>query len=149
MRFGSGRSPKLSPDEQWLQEMSATYARNAKYAASGPYTTQLTPEQEQTFRQWVSTNKVPFNPGDVLSDYDMRGYWSDVAAKGGADTAVNPYDHQLHFPDTYKTPYHKSFSAESKYAKGGAPIWVNDHQLVDPNTGQVIFDEAANSVGRR
>lgn len=137
-------APKaVSEEEQWLQDASATYARNAKYAVAHPtYQTPLAPQDEAAFRQWVVANKVPFNPADQSpQDYDMRGYWRDVAAAGDSETAVNPSDHLLHFPDTYKTPFHRTFSAESKYATPDAPTWINDHQLADQRTGDVVWDE--------
>ncbi len=47
----------------------------------------------------------------------------------------------MHFPDTYKTPYHKTFSNESIYALPTAPHWEGD-QLVDQN-GNIVFDDTA------
>lgn len=118
------------------------FARNSKHAvAQASYQTALPPAEEQQFRQWVQQNAIPFDPNDAKSDYDMRGYWRDVASKGGDETAMNADDHRRHFPDTYKTPYHRSFSAESRFAREGAPAWADDHQLVDPATKEVVFDE--------
>lgn len=132
----------IDPDEQWLQDMSATYARNAKYAVSrNSYNSQLSPGDETKFRQWVDQNRVPFNANDPIQDYDMRGYWRDIAHQGQNETGVNKNDGELHYPDTYKTPYHHSFSSESMYARPNAPAWINDHQLADPATGDVLWDE--------
>ena len=134
-------SQQLPPDDQWAQDMSATYARNAKYARNHPtYQTRLSSREDMLFRQWLEQNQVPFNPNDPISDYDMRGYWRDIASAGDNQTAVNENDGRLHFPDTYKTPYHHSFSSESIYAQPNAPSWINDHQLVDEN-GDVVWDE--------
>ncbi len=58
-----------------------------------------------------------------------------------AQTAVNQTDGLLHFPDKWKTPFHHSFSADSQYAKPNAPRWINDTQLADPATGDVLWDE--------
>lgn len=134
----------FSPDD-WQTKYNANFNRNRSYAAPDVegYQTALPADQEQAFRLWVQQNGVPFNPDQPVQDYDMRGYWRDVAAAGGSETAVNPNDHRLHFPDTYKTPYHQSFSGESKYALPGGPTWINDHQLADPRTGQILFDERA------
>jgi hypothetical protein len=66
----------------------------------------------------------------------MRGFWQS----GGGGTAVNPNDNMLHFPDTYKTPYHQSFSAESQWALPNAPTWNSQDQLVTPD-GRIVFDE--------
>lgn len=135
--------PRASEDDVWMAQMRERRGRNAPYAQAGPYETTLAPDEEAAFRQWLIANKVPFNPTDKVADYDMRGYYRDIASGGGNETAVNPNDHHLHFPDTYKTPYHQSFSAESRYAKPNAPVWINDHQLADPATGRVVFDERA------
>lgn len=140
---GQAVQAAFDDEQQWLARMAAMRARNQVYAKPGEYATKLQPDQEAQFRQWVAANKVPFNPNDQIADYDMRGYWADVASHGQSQQSLNPNDHQMHFPDTYKTPYHQSFSAESKYALPTAPRWINDHQLADPATGQIIFDEAA------
>lgn len=132
--------PRPSDDETWMAGMREQATLHQPYTAPGWQMTTLPPDQEAQFRQWLSANQVPFNPNDQVADYDMRGYWRDIAASGGTQTQVNPNDHQLHFPDTYKTPYHRSFSAESRNAAPGAPNWINDHQLALPS-GKVIFDE--------
>jgi hypothetical protein len=73
----------------------------------------------------------------------MRGFWKGMMiGNPNAVTGMNPNDKQLHFGDYYKTPYHKSFSAESKYAKQNAPRWNERDQLVMPD-GTVVFDERA------
>lgn len=97
----------------------------------------LTPEQEKAFRAWVVANKVPFNPGEKYPDYDMRGYYLAMQ-KGAAGSEVNPVDKRLHYPDTFKTPYHESFSRESQWAKEGAPSWQGQ-KLVSP-AGEVVFE---------
>jgi len=99
--------------------------------------TKLSPEQEQAFMNWVKENKVPFDPTDPYPDYDMRGYYLAMQ-KGAAGSAVNPVDKQLHYPDTFKTPYHESFSRESQWAKEGAPGWQGQ-RLILPN-GEVVFE---------
>lgn len=98
-----------------------------------PYITQLPQDKEQQFQSWVKTNQIPFDPSPT-ADYDMRGFWQAQQA-GQAQRAEN-----LHFPDTYKTPYHQSFSDESRYAiPGVAPHWQGN-QLID-RTGKVVFKE--------
>lgn len=119
----------LTPEE------AAALARNQRFARPGPYQTTLPPEQEAAFRAWVQAHRVPFDPDNATSDYDMRGYWLNQTG-----TQVNPNDGQPHYPDTFKTPYHQSFSNESRYALPGAPHWANDHQLVDKQ-GNVVYDE--------
>lgn len=115
-----------------------------KYAKPGPYITNLPTQQEAVFQQWVRQNNIPFDPGSQ-SDYDMRGYWQgytggDPRAQGG----LNPYDKQWHFPDTWKTPFHQGFSAESIYAQSDAPRWLGGRFLVQPQTGRVRLDEVQN-----
>lgn len=116
------------------------FERNAPYAQPGPYQTQLSPRDEAEFTHWVQANRVPFDPTEDVQDYDMRGYWKDVASRGVNQTAKNQTDGLMHFPDTYKTPFHVSFSSESKYARPDAPSWVNDTQLMDRD-GNVVRDE--------
>lgn len=110
--------------------------------------TVLPPDQEVRFQQWVEDNKVPFDPSPN-ADYDMRGYWKDIASRGQNSTEVNAFDNEVHYPDTYKTPFHKSFSRESKFATSAAPEWVgNDSdgwKLMD-KSGKVIVDESKSST---
>lgn len=128
--------------------MASVIERNMAYAKPAPpggYLTQLPPQEEAAFQQWVAKNKVPFDPSPQ-ADYDMRGFYE--AMKTGdprATTGVNQNDGKLHFGDYWKTPYHKSFSAESQWATNAAPRWNEKDQLVLPD-GSVVFDErAANS----
>ena len=67
----------------------------------------------------------------------MRGFYLHQG-----NTAVNANDGMLHYPDTYKTPLHQSFSGESIYANPNAhpPMWNEQDQLVLPD-GTVVFDE--------
>ena len=98
--------------------------------------TKLGPQEEQKFQQWVKQNRIPWQDSPT-SDYDMRGFWkAQQAGDPNAKRAAN-----LHFPDTYKTPYHHSFSSESKYAKPDAPHWEGN-KLVDKN-GTVLWDDDA------
>lgn len=134
-----------------MDELTAShdaYARNAKWARDGltSYVTALDPTQEMQFREWVEKGRIPFDPDQLDPDYDMRGYWTD-GQQGGAQ--VNANDGQPHYPDTYKTPFHQSFSRESRYARPDAPYWANDHQLVDPATGEVVYDERPAKAVRR
>jgi hypothetical protein len=119
------------------------------YAISplGGYITKLPPEQMAQFMTWVKANNVPYDPSPT-ADYDMPGFWSALQAKDPrAVSSVDPYDQKLHFTDYFKTPYHKTFSAESKFAVPGAPIWSEDGaQLIDKN-GNVVFD--ARKAGER
>jgi hypothetical protein len=128
-------TPKPAPifNTEGPQLYQQAFQRNAQFAHPGPYHTALNPQEEQQFRQWVAQRKVPFDPNEKISDYDMRGFWKEQK-----DAAMK-WQPGHHFPDTYKTPYDTTFSAESKYAKPGTPfVWKGDN-LVDKRTGTVIF----------
>ena len=105
----------------------------------GPYLTNLSPAEEKMFQQWVAKNNVPFDP-TPQADYDMRGFWKAmVSGDPRATSGISPSDNQIHYPDTWKTPNHETFSNESIYAGPGAPHWEGD-KLVD-SRGRVIKDE--------
>ncbi len=116
-------------------------------ALDGPYQTKLAPQDEKRFQQWVKENNVPMENDGPTSDYDMRGFF-EAAMRGDKDasTAVSPFDHRIHFPDKFKTPYHKTFSNESRYARPGAPHWEGD-RLID-SKGNVIADETPQPQSR-
>ena len=127
------------------KSLAEIYSRNQDYAVpADSYQTQLSPNDEVAFQQWVKANNVPFDPSPT-ADYDMRGFWQGLmSGDPHAVTGMNPNDKQLHFSDWWKTPYHESFSAESQWANPErAPIWNERDQLVDPATGAVVFDERA------
>jgi hypothetical protein len=77
--------------------------------------TALLPAEEQAFRAWAATNQIT-DVDAPESRYDYRGYWKDVAAKGGDQT--KDYADGPHFPDTFKQPGHPTFSVESQYSAG-------------------------------
>lgn len=130
-------------DKEYFDRLRKNYERNKSYAKQDNYFTQLNPGSEAKFRQWLAANKVPFDPNAKVADYDMRGFWMALQTKNPlAMTGINPNDNKLHYPDTWKTPYHDSFSADSQWATPGAPKWNNLDQLVLPN-GQIVFDEKA------
>lgn len=114
-----------------------------RHSGPNPFTTPLSPAEEQQFQHWVAANKIPFDPSPY-ADYDMRGYWQDVASKGGLAGTQQKSD-GLHFPDTYKTPFHRSASAESIYMPSDGPKWQGSDaagwKLVDKN-GNVVHDES-------
>jgi hypothetical protein len=114
-------------------------------APGASYNTQLDPGQEQFFRQWVTQNKVPFNPDNIsLQDYDMRGFYQGLQQQNPkAQAAVDPNDSRLHYPDYWKTPTHQTFSNESQWAPATAPQWNPNDQLVSQG-GRVMFNDKAN-----
>jgi hypothetical protein len=126
-----------------LEKHMEMIARNKAYAKpppAGGYLTTLSPKEEDAFQAWVKQNAIPFDASPT-ADYDMRGFWKGLmTGDPRAHTDVNPNDKRLHFSDYWKTPYHKSFSAESQWATDQAPRWNDKDQLVLPN-GQVVVDE--------
>lgn len=142
----SAAPSKESDDSEEVRKLRRNYARNQAYAKQDEYTTKLNPQSEARFRAWVAANKVPFNPSSAINDYDMRGFWLALQSKDpAAVSAINPYDKQTHYPDRWKTPYHETFSAESQWAKPGAPTWNKEDQLVMPS-GVIIFDSRKTSA---
>jgi hypothetical protein len=97
--------------------------------------TKLDPDQEIAFQKWAVATGAP-----ITQDYDMRGYWKNQTLA----PTINANDGLPHYPDTYKTPLHKSFSSESRYADPAKnpPTWNEKDQLVT-SSGQVLFDERA------
>lgn len=129
--YGSAMAPIFSQEGPALYQQALQH--NAPFATGGSYNTDLTPDQETQYRQWVAAKGVPTDPNATTTDYDMRGFWKEQPA------AATKWQQGQHFPDTYKTPYDTSFSGESKYAKPNTPfVWKGDN-LVDTRTGQVIF----------
>ncbi len=126
-------------------QLAGLLSQNMRYAQpasvmKGGYLTKLNPLQEMAFQQWVQKNGVPFDPSPT-ADYDMRGFYlAQMNGDGRARSGVNANDGRMHFSDTFKTPYHESFSAESKFSAPGAPHWNNLDQLVTPG-GRIVFDE--------
>ena len=77
----------------------------------------------------------------------MRGYYQQFKSDPeAAKTMINPNDGLPHFTDEHKTPYHATFSNESKYAKPGAPMWDEHDRLVTPQ-GQILFSEVGGIGG--
>jgi hypothetical protein len=120
------------------------FSNNQQYTAmpgQSSYDTKLPQMDEFQFRQWLADKNVTFNADAGGQDYDMRGYWQGLMQQNPhATSGMNANDGRMHFSDYWKTPYHQSFSNESKYAAPNAPQWVNDSQLAAPN-GRILFDE--------
>ena len=118
--------------------MADYYKRNSAWAKNqASYQTDLSPENERRFGNWLKINSKrvgEFDPQNPQEDYDMRGWW--LANKG-----IPAPDG--HFPDTYKTPYHETFSNESQYSLPTAPAWKQNGErwnLID-NAGNVLKEE--------
>lgn len=100
------------------------------YGKPGPYITPLTPAEQTGFQGWIKQNHVPYDPAPT-ADYDMPGFYKALQSGDPiAKTAINATDHLPHYPDKWKTPFHKSFSNESQYALPGAPHWEEGDLLV-------------------
>ena len=129
----------------------SVYTRNQQYVAPGDhnYNTDLG-DKEAEFQAWVKQNKVPFDPASQNADYDMRGFYKALQeGDPKAKESENANDKQMHFPDYWKTPYHKSFSDESQWADSKkAPKWNEQDQLVTPD-GKVVYDERAEAVAKQ
>jgi hypothetical protein len=107
----SGNQP-LSPEEKATIEG----VKIDEPAPADPFTTPLSPSEEQAFQAW----KQKYAPSDSGDDYDLRG-----AFKAG----LTPDAKTGHWPDTYKKPNHPTFSDQSIYAKDApekAGHWEGD-----------------------
>ena len=92
----------------------------------------LGPNLENMYKSWALENRVPQS-----NDYDMRGYFVDKILGNAQESAMNPADMQLHFPDTYKLPNHPSFSNESMFdINHTAPRWVQPAPYVEGTWAQ-------------
>lgn len=83
----------------------------------------LNPDEESAFEAWAKKNKIrdPMNP---LHHYDHVSAFRMGVNRG----------EEGHFPDTYKTPGHETFSNESQYYKPGmkAGRWEGDKFIPIP-----------------
>jgi hypothetical protein len=77
---------------------------------TGRYNTELSPAEEQQFRDWASRQRAQAqrNPLADMYDYDIKGWWKE---HGGQDLGAAG----THLTDQYKKPNHPTFSDESIY----------------------------------
>lgn len=129
----------MNPQDIYNQNRSLGYMRPNQPVS---YQTRLGPAMRSEFINWIRANHVPYDPSQT-SDYDMPGFFQDAVMGNAESPDVNPYDHQIHFSDRRKTPFHASFSRESMWANPEtAPAWSdNGYQLVDPRTKQEVFND--------
>lgn len=124
-----------------MSDVMDNFMRNQKFAfPADSYLTELDPKTEAAFGQWAAANQNRIGPRSVVddpfSDYDYRGWFQ--ANQGNKAP-------EGHFTDTYKTPYHESFSNESMYADPKtAPSWVKSGKgwKLMTKDGIVIKDES-------
>lgn len=109
------------------------------------YQTQLPVMDEMQFRNWITQNRVPFDPNAKgPTDYDMRGFYQAAQQQQpGVETQVNPIDRRMHYSDRFKTPYHQSFSSISQWAGPNAPRWSADETYQQDPSGRIVFVERA------
>ena len=124
------------------QQTGANPALAGRQPASS-YNTQLNPLDEFAYRQWVQDNNVPTNVNATTpQDYDMRGFYQGLQQQNPkAQSAIDPNDSRMHYPDFWKTPIHQTFSNESQWAPASAPQWTPNDQLA--SNGRVLFDDKA------
>ena len=85
----------------------------------------------------------PNKPADAEHnrDYDMRGFFKGLLENSPmARTNIDPNDSKLHFTDYWKTPYHETFSRDSKFASPTAPWWTDRGQLVSGTDNSILFN---------
>lgn len=120
------------------------FNRNRPYTDpkwGGNFQTQIPLAQMVAYLSWLK-QAAPWvvNP-ETGRDYDYAGFW--LAQQAGypmAQTTTNPFLNETHFPDYWKTPFHATFSNESRYAKPNAPHWEED-RLTD-SKGKTLFTES-------
>ena len=88
-----------------------------------PYKTNLTPQEEQQFLKWYKMvammNQLDSDPDHPYHHYDYRGFWKNSSEQDRLTMSL--YNFNKHFPDTYKTPMHPTFSDESIYSNAFTP----------------------------
>lgn len=95
---------------------------------SGKYVTLLPAKDEDAFQEWFQryaiSHQLDPNPDAREHYYDYRGYWNANRANPDFEVTIS----SNHFPDTWKTPGHPTFSVDSIYAKDAPELagrWVN------------------------
>lgn len=87
------------------------------------YKTKLTPQEEQQFLNWyrmvAMMNQLDFDPDHPDHHYDYRGFWKNSSEQDRLSMSL--FGPNKHFPDTYKTPLHPTFSNESIYSNDFTP----------------------------
>jgi hypothetical protein len=120
------------------------FKRNKPYVKPGaaPFITTLPPDKEKQFQDWAAKNPdlVKGELDTKTPDYDVRGRWlADQNGDPDAKLTRSAFDGKLHASDRWKTPFHRTFSAESIYANPDAPKW--DGNVLKDKDGNVIADE--------
>mgnify|MGYP003632444920 CR=1 FL=1 len=117
-----------------------------------PYSTPLNFGEQLKFEMFKIAQGIPDDGGKFNSTYDMQGFFKKMLQQGGTafqsptDGATADLPDGLHFTDEFKTPFHPTFSNESKYKMPGldrdwTPNGDGTWSLIDNKTGAVIRDE--------
>ena len=112
-------------------DINGLITRLLEKRATQKYQTNLTTPEVFDFARWANKNDVPVDVGPN-SDYDMTGYYK-AEQSGAASSEISDIDQRRHFPDTFKTPKHQSFSSDSQYSDENAPHW--DGTLLRSSSG--------------
>lgn len=98
-----------------------------EHSHSSNETTKLTPMEEVLFKAWTKANGIE-DADAPDSFYDYRGFYK------GTNGQIHGAANKDHFPDTYKTHGHPTFSQESKYSRGpwDGGMWMGEHFLPQP-----------------
>jgi hypothetical protein len=122
------------------------------------YHTKLSKPEEREFHDWFralgdAIGRPPGSPDDPT--YDYRGFWRSQKL-GGRGTGLDPGTGTIHFPDTFKTPVHPTFSNESKYAPAGFDRHWKGNVLVDKtgratqgSVNEALRDSAAKAAPKK
>ncbi len=117
-----------------------------------PYRTKLGMSEDIQYQAWRAANDVPDENTGFSSEYDMPGFYQEQNQDGivqrllgamGSGSATEMKSDGLHYPDTYKTPFHPTTSNESKYKLPGMnrewmPNKSGGWDLIDLDTGAII-----------
>lgn len=126
---GANPTKVFDAQEYWKQvnriNDDGTQAKLGTKRDKRNFKTILNNRQEKKFQNWYknvsSILNLDENPDNPAHNYDYRGYWLENRNKD-----INYTIPDFHFPDTYKTPAHETFSNESIYA--------NKEYGIDPKT---------------
>lgn len=118
------------PGPLTLSDLVRGWVRLPEREPAMQYRTTLSPEEEERFQEWARRNRIRMDPG-WNEDYDLRGLWQ-------SNPTITP-DERGHLPDTYKKPFHPTFSDQSVYGGPDSPHWAG-YKLFD-RYGRLVADE--------
>lgn len=147
-----GLSDYLPIIQNTTQEQTPVAVPAVGIRPGGDYYTKLNNRDERRFGSWYNKyaegQGLSVNPDDPRHGYDYRGLWKDSSVKE-RQAFLNALQDN-HMPDTYKQPWHETFSDQSKYAKGikGVGSWGEEsfmpgyfNNIMQTQTPQVILDK--------